>query len=493
MGLDSRRIGTERWIVMGFLALLAIAIGVASSSFLLLSLAVTGSVAAILIAARYPVAYFLILLATFFFVPVTAGFQISGSLPVVFVWRPLILIGIAVQAFRNREDVSDRSPFAPVVGLIITACLLSLVSSVNPQATEFRLLAFAVEWGGLIYVGWSTLKSEKDCRIAMTTIWLFAFALCVVGLVEAITNVSPVALISTGYDPLARLNGVDVFNVPAVRNGQLRIRGTMTHPIEYGGVMALMLPLSLAAIKSVQPGRRRIAQVLLSALLVLCLALTLSLGPITAACVAVLVLVLFGPNKRRVILVFAGLAVLLAVVVTAGPGSPVYAVVTSRLDITNQDTAQRIAIVVSAIDTVGTSPITGTGLNTWADVRPLSSFAGYLPGGGGPYGGNENFYAEMLVETGYIGIIMILAGLALLVRATWKRARVAARSDVHALSVGLFGAVVGFLALNVTANVMEGWAQLTAIFWIVLLVFVKYHDLVSRRGEVSDPRVPALD
>jgi O-antigen ligase len=431
-------------------------------------LVVVAALAAGLLALMNPPMFLIVILATFMLVPVTAGIQISPTLPVIFIWRPLILLGIAA-LYARRLVAGQRSRAHPLtipLTLILVGFALSVPTSVDARSSFIRLIAYGIEWTAITYLTWQSLRSAADCNRLMQSLWILIGIVCTLGFVEFLTGVSVSAYVHTGYDPN------NLSDLPIMRAGVTRVRSTFSHPIEFGGVLSFILPvLTMWAVSS--RGIARAALIVLVAADIVSIALTGSLGP-TLAAVLGLALITVLTDTRKFLAIGIGIVGVAAAWVLSGPGHELLqAVVLDRFDLRGQDTSQRIAIVLSAFDGVRASPLVGTGLNTWFVVHPLTSFNGYLPAAGLTTGGNENFFAQLLLETGLLGFGMVCTGLYLIVRRVWIYWHSSLDHRAASVGVGVFCGTLSFLFLNLTANVMGAWPQSTAVVWIVITCYLR--------------------
>lgn len=107
------------------------------------------------------------------------------------------------------------------------------------SAADRGLLSF-FGWMGILLMTADGLRSWRDIDRLVTWLCRFGAFVAAIGMVQFFTGVNVASWISVpGLSPNAELGAVDT------RSVLNRVAGTATHPIEFGVVMAALLPLSL--------------------------------------------------------------------------------------------------------------------------------------------------------------------------------------------------------------------------------------------------------
>ena len=174
------------------------------------------------------------------------------------------------------------------------------------------------------------------------------------------------------------------------RGGQTRVAGTTRHPIEFGILCAVLLPVALhLATHSRQPRDRRYSAIA-AALLAIGLPMGLSRASVLAALAAMAVLVWLLPRARRRRLLSIGLAATAAfVVVLPNLARTLRDLFTT--DLAEGSNAARAASAQIAIEHWQEAPLLGQGLGTLGNVIV------------------DNQYLLTLAEMGIIGLVGVVA------------------------------------------------------------------------------------
>lgn len=195
----------------------------------------------------------------------------------------------------------------------------------------------------------------------------------------------------------------------AERSGLIRPSGTATHPIEYGVVLTMVLPIAITfALKS--PTRRWLYRVLLGAI-AFAIFLSISRSAMLCAFVALVVLAITWSNAVRLVAAIASVGAAVVVYLTV-PG--ILGTITRLFTGASEDSsiASRTDSYGLAAQFIERSPLLGRGFGT------------FLP----KYWILDNGYLGLLIEGGAVG----LGGLLVLIAvAAWagRRARRAASHD----------------------------------------------------------------
>jgi O-antigen ligase len=180
------------------------------------------------------------------------------------------------------------------------------------------------------------------------------------------------------------------------RLGVTRVRGTTTHPIEAGTLLAASLPLTLHIGSYAKTAPGRLGGRVVSLLAVLAALLTLSRSAMVGLVLALVMVLAGSSSTRRFRLVLAG-------VLSAGAAAlafPQVLVVISRLlsdffgsDISGADIGARTEDYDVVRGLVGEHPVLGRGFGTF---DPVVNFA------------TDNQVLKTLVEGGVLGLLVLL-------------------------------------------------------------------------------------
>ena len=234
-----------------------------------------------------------------------------------------------------------------------------------------------------------------------------------------------------------------------MREGFSRPAATASHPIEYGAVITMVLPLALA-LAMADRERSALRRWLPVALLLACLPLSISRSTLLGGAIGLAVVVAtWRPAERR--LTALGLSVAGVGVYVAIPG-----MLGSLLGLftrigTDSSALSRTGSYDIAADFIGRAPVFGRGFST------------FLP----EYRILDNQYLGLVVETGFVGLAafgaLVVAGLV-----ASRRARSTAPDLLTAqLATGLIGAVA---AAATTLALFDGlsFSMTAGVLFLVL-------------------------
>jgi O-antigen ligase len=301
----------------------------------------------------------------------------------------------------QRTTVGPLGPQSVRTMYVFLACavLASYIASMSrpidgteSSMADFGLVATA-GWGGILLLANDGIGSMARFDVLMRRLAFAGGAIATLGIIQFATGASYVDQISIpGLRPNIPLHGVEI------RNGFNRPAGTAIHPIEFGSVIAMILPIALTlALNDRSRGWLRrwypIGAIGIAA------ALSISRSALIATFVGLVLLGVSWDRRRRlvataVVLVFGG------VLFMTVPGllGTLTALFTGIGD--DSSAESRSGSYGLAFEIVGRSPFVGRGLFT------------FLP----RYRILDNQYLGLLIEVGVIGLAMFLA---LIVTAAW--------------------------------------------------------------------------
>lgn len=242
-----------------------------------------------------------------------------------------------------------------------------------------RLLGCA----GILLVANDGVRSAAQARKVMSRLVVGAGLLAVVGIVQFATK-------ELWID---RLSIPGLTSVPstglAVRNGIVRPNGTSTHPIEFGVVLTMTLPLAVAHARRAPAARWFYS--LLVGVMGVAIILAISRSAIICGGVAMLVMLLYWPNATRA-RALVSMAGVFSVVYVMVPG--VLGTVTNLFTGFSEDTSvqSRTGSYEVAWLFFRVNPVIGRGFGT------------FLP----KYWIFDNGYLGLLVEGGVLGLLGLL-------------------------------------------------------------------------------------
>lgn len=299
----------------------------------------------------------------------------------------------------------------------VVAMLRPIESDEISQADVAVIMA--VSWAGVFLLAHDGLARLRDVEVVARRLALFGGLLALVGLAQFVTRQVLVDVISvpgltSTYDP-------DTF----YRNGRVRLVGTATHPIEYGALLTILLPIALHS--AIHLGGGLIRRWFPVVTIALALALSMSRSAYVSLAIVVGVLMIGWPPAVRLRLGSAilGGAALLALTVP-GLWGAIRGMFVTALD--DPSILSRTDSYAVAVDFAALSPWVGRGYGT------------FLP----EYRIFDNNYLGVLVSGGALGVLTFVAipvtaiVVLMFVRRRWtdERSRDLALALVAAIAAG---------------------------------------------------------
>ena len=402
---------------------------------------------------------------------VPAQYRLGARLPIdMRVDRLVLLMLLAGWAFGLFQTLPEiltpeaKRLRAPLLGLLGVAALSLILNA--PRGMSEGYLAADVK--GLLLLGvflatyFLTLKvvgrddAERVAALAVVT----GVAAACIAIVERFAGFNPVAV------TLLTLPGVDRARPDMVleRGMQLRVMGTGEHPIAFGALMAMLLPLAVYFALSAR-GARRLAYTGAAAAIAVAMLLSVSRSALLAGSVAFLVLLAVWPLQRRRLLSLA--MALLLLVTVAAPGllgtlgktmRPGWIVQQEKASPSSRmEDYPRVAAIVPR------QPLFGLGWGAFDAARYF-----YL----------DNQVLKTLLEVGIAGLALAALFYARVTGMLWR----AARESTAPLSLegALLAAIAAFGVLSLLFDTF-GFSQLVYVFFIFAALSVV---LVSDAGAV---------
>lgn len=194
-------------------------------------------------------AWLTVYLILLFFVPSRLVFHPLGS-----AGAPSTLFGLAsalvwflAQLWRSASVTGPRRPVRFALACFLVTVAISYVAAMTRpldwdeiSPADVALLA-VVSWSGAMLTAHDGLTSLRDVEVLVRRFALAGGLMAAVGLAQYVTKQALVDRIS--IPGLTAVSGADAF----FRNGLVRISGTATHPIEFGALLSILLPIALHA------------------------------------------------------------------------------------------------------------------------------------------------------------------------------------------------------------------------------------------------------
>jgi O-antigen ligase len=419
---------------------------------------------------------------------VSSSYRVRGGLPIDLTADRLILsvlFAACVMGWirtRSQWPEAARGAGRPLAGLLIVAYASFVVNAADLVATDqfataakrlVMLAGFA-----LVYVSVVLLLGRRQQILAIVRILVnLGFVVAVAGIAERLVRVNPLRRLQEVIPILEMYRGTGI----AVRGAGNRILGTANHPIEFGAVMALILPLTLFLAFAARDTRPRLWYGAAATAQALALMFSASRSALIALAVAFVILMVGAKPKHR--------GTMLALAATG-------AVATHFLFpgvLSTFSSMLRPAWLIYD-ETTGTSTRFGdypaVAALFWA--RPLLGM-GYEALDVERYFHLDNQYLKFLVELGALGVFMIAWFFERLLRPLLRAMRENALDEPIPLAGTLLASVASYVVSCAFFDTF-GFPQVTNLFFLVAGLSVVVVSLTdTQRSALSPARAAAPD
>lgn len=285
------------------------------------------------------------------------------------VGRPSVAVGImlgflwAASAIRRHALPAGRQPVRWVVGIFVGVQVLGYavgydrLPSPAQASSADRWLIFTIAIAGVILFVADGIRTRDELNRVLKLLVFFASIMSIVGILQFTDLVDLTEYISI---PGLRLNS-DLIGVAARGDGNFpRVPGTANHYIEFGVVLALILPIAIHYALFAPRGRARLWSWTGVALVAFGIPLSISRSAILTVVVAMAVMAIVWPWRHRYnTLVIAVLATAAFHVVNRGVLGTIRALFTNAENDTS--VTDRIARTGTVIDLWSDRPWLGWG------------------------------------------------------------------------------------------------------------------------------------
>jgi O-antigen ligase len=386
----------------------------------------------------------------------------------------------------------DLTPERLVVIALIAAWLLGLVEDRTVWPQPVRVIALplvaVLVWG---FVSLIVNAPELSQRLALATgikryFVLLGFLLCFslsVLLVRTRTEVTKAlaAVVTLGslaswIGILERVAGINLAQqiaalVPMMafapvgsqtRGAGVRVIGTASHPIEFGGTMSMLLPLALLLALTAEKPRQRLWYGAACGSIAVAMLFSVSRSSLLAAVLGLAVLFVLSSSRIRLVLAWAaGLGAFAVHMTTPGLLGTFWTILSPSY--------------IYSAETAATSSRLADYPIVWEMLQQRPLF-GLSFGGFDPYARFfiDNQYLGLLVTLGIPGALLFLWFLARLLRALWTTARERlGRGDPLPLESALLASISSYALLSALYDTLS-FFQVTGL----MLVFAAFSGVV---------------
>jgi len=403
---------------------------------------------------------------------------------------PALLIGLAAggwwlgaQLDRSRATLTPAQPIRRAMMIFVIAVVASYVAGTTRPiegievAAADRGLLIVFSWLGILLLTGDGVPTLARLETLLRRLVAAGGVVATLGIVQFLTGLALIDRLS--IPGLSANNALtSVYN----RNGFVRAAGTSTHPIEFGVLLAMVLPIALHFALA-PSSRSRVRRWFPVAAIAVAVPVTVSRSAFIGVLVVLAILLPSWPRRRRR-RAYAAIAVLLAAVYVGVPGL-LGTMIRLFTGISGDNSARsRTDSYSLAWQFITHNPFFGRGIST------------FLP----KYRILDNQYLGLTIETGFVGLGAFLLVLATGVTLAVKIRRTALDPGVRSLALALMATVVAAGVSYATFDAF-GFTQVASLTFFVLGSIAALHrrlvlgvpvagaDLPARRadGRVVDP------
>ncbi|MGB7980868.1 MAG: O-antigen ligase family protein [Candidatus Nanopelagicales bacterium] len=216
----------------------------------------------------------------------------------------------------RKSSLPSRRPIRLAFALFLVSIAVSYTGAMLRPIDQDEIspadvaVIVAFSWAGIFLTAQDGLARLRDVELLARRMAFFGGLMALIGLAQFVTKQALVDVISV--PGLNSTYDADVF----YRNGVVRIVGTATHPIEYGALLTILLPIALHS--ALQTGTRGLIRRWFPVVTIaLALAVSMSRSAYVSLAVAVGVLLVGWPPRLRLRLggAIIGVSMLLALTV----------------------------------------------------------------------------------------------------------------------------------------------------------------------------------
>lgn len=374
------------------------------------------------------------------------------------------------------------------------ALLLVLFHAGAMHRRDFRLDLANIGFYPLVLFGAMFLAVLCSYAPSLSLRFLFyhiSAALCVLVTVSAVRTVMDLVRLTAGgavcvavsslYGIYQRIQGVEVssstvdLKVNAGMPG--RVVSIFDNANTFAEVLILLLPLVVALILC---SKRLFSKLLACGVFVLgltALGMTYSRASwVGGACAMAVMVFLWKPKLIPAFIALCCLAV---------PFLPT-TILNRILTITNlsdSSTASRIPLLQAALEVIRSRPIRGAGLGTAAPQAYIADWNLYHADF--PYVHSHNFYLEVWVEAGLLGVIGFMASMLWNIKRAAHTVRHCANSTARTVTCAAAAALCGTMVCGL-ADYLWNYPRVMCVFWFVFAIALSGTKLCRAGGEGLD-------
>lgn len=401
----------------------------------------------------------LVVLGFIMFVPILFSVRIGGvsvSFARTLYWA--VAIGwLANMRRRDRDFTIQRSPFDMAMLAVVASMTLATVMNLPLMSNQEvlgalrRVALFAVDFFLLFVIVLSALHRPGRTERMMKIFTLLVTATAVVGLIEHILGRSIFEDVAKVLPPAVGRTLTEVVqSTPRARGFINRVRSTLEHPLAFGIVLNMALPMAAVFAMRAKQNRARVGWVVTALLIGSAILLTAGRSIYALAGLTFLTMLVLLPDRRARLGVFA-LALMIGALFVSQ--SDVRRTMFSffkpyRGGVLEGSINSRVLDYRPVLERVEQKPIAGWGPRTFS--RPSLARNNLVPDPVNMV--LDNTYLGHLAETGVIGLLALLSLMAVVYATAWRSLRLAPDRDSYLFRLGLLIAAQNWILMGFAAD-----------------------------------------
>ena len=424
-------------------------------------------------------------------IPARCKIQIPGVFDIT--GQRLILVTLLVFFILRTNPDSKSSPVKnlPLVLLIVAQVAWALISTANsivPLMSLKKLLGEVFEYYCLYIIYVKTISSVQTVYRILYAMVSAIFVCSIFGFFEAYTHWSVLSLFPIGEGRIGQTLGVSF----SLGGG---VSSTFPHRILFGAALAIGITLAMHLFKVAESRSKRVFLWVAILLMFLNIYKSMSRGPWLGLILAFILLFVFESGKmRKYQMVIAALA-LAVLIIRPGVLETIKGLYFETFDVNWNNPKglsaeyrfelRRVAQAALARD-FGRQ-LWGYGLESFIDLNLEGDLAGHRF----PFLSCDSAWIELMVETGYVGLLLIACLLFTPAYLAWRDFRRLPDPDRY-LSLTLFVSLTIYYFMMLGVD-MYAWGQEGYMLWIIIatsIVYGKLKESEQRKGEAVTAAVP---
>jgi len=411
-----------------------------------------------------------IYLLLFFLLPDTWAFDLGSFLPLITLRRMLLLILLLsfvlnYRKFRSRDRFPKSFRFA--IGLLIFSYSMSTILSIDFRTSFFSLLHLIVEQILLIFIIYRVLHDRELAKNGLKALCLAALILCIFGNIEYISNVNYFTQVSLSESSLRvywdTYEGLQRLGISG------RIHSLCIHPMTFGGFLAIIFPVAIAFTLLSSNLLNRLSFLIIAFLCVEGVFLSLARSPVMALLAGIFIMLIFmvreGKIKRGISILSIGIAFLIGIFSLYEPARTLFLSSVKPweqpMGITGSTLEFRVMQLKNGLAYSTQRPLFGTGVGTGMQMVRYGLFDPRL------VGCLEIFWIGRLLETGWIGLLLLLFFLSQVLSLLWKTNKFSKSRPENILAAS---GIASFVAFLIFATATGEMATFSLIFILLPLI-----------------------